>query len=121
MSFGKPQQLTCPIHELLMRRALAGVLQPSARSGALRPLCERLVGLLEQVTEDIEQRLPAMLQALSSIGRLAPDIFVDHAASVADFVLHVRRSLNPLQNPPAENLRTLDTGMPPPQESLPGA
>lgn len=66
-----------------------GIVPVSEHEGVLRPLCKRLADLLEQ-GEDIEPRLPAVLQALSSIGRVAPHIFAEHAAAVADFVLHVR-------------------------------
>lgn len=55
----------------------------------LRELCKGLAAVLEEVDEDIECRLPGIMQALSSIGRIAPDIFAQHAAAVADFVLEV--------------------------------
>lgn len=56
----------------------------------LQPLCQELVGELQDQDEDIEARLPSIMQALSNIGRLMPNIFAAHAATVAAFVLNVR-------------------------------
>lgn len=53
----------------------------------LGKLCEELVDTLDISTPDSVRCVPAAMQALSSIGRLAPEIFAQHAASVADFVL----------------------------------
>lgn len=64
-------------------------LPESAHKGVLRELCKDLAAVLEEADEDIEARLPGIMQALSSIGRIAPDIFAQHAAAVADFVLDV--------------------------------
>ena len=66
------------------------ILPESTHKGVLRDLCAELAGALEEVDEDIEARLPGIMQALSSIGRIAPDIFAEHAAAVSDFVLDVR-------------------------------
>ena len=52
-------------------------------------LCEELVDALNVSTLPSVRCVPAAMQALSSIGRLAPEIFAKHAASVADFVLEV--------------------------------
>ena len=55
-------------------------------------LCKELVGALDVSTPAAVDCVPAAMQALSSIGRLAPEIFAQHAASVADFVLEVELS-----------------------------
>ena len=71
-------------------RALAGVLPQEQLQAVLRKLCKELVDALDVTTPASVRCVPAAMQALSSIGRLAPDIFAEHAASVADFVLGVR-------------------------------
>ncbi len=55
----------------------------------LQKLCKELVDALDISTPAAVRCVPAAMQALSSIGRLAPEIFAEHAASVADFVLEV--------------------------------
>ena len=71
-------------------RALAGILPQEQLQGVLEELCQELVGALDISTQEFLRCVPAAMQALSSIGRLAPHIFAKHAASVANFVLDVR-------------------------------
>ena len=72
-----------------MCRALAGILPQEQLQGVLEELCQGLVGALDISTQESFRCVPAAMQALSSIGRLAPQIFAEHAASVANFVLDV--------------------------------
>lgn len=55
----------------------------------LSSLCADLVDSLYADEPGSLHRLPSAMQALSSIGRVAPGVFADHAATVADFVLQV--------------------------------
>ena len=48
-----------------------------------------MVHVLDISTPAAARCVPAAMQALSSIGRLAPETFAEHAAAVADFVLEV--------------------------------
>lgn len=73
-----------------MRRALAGILPQEQLQAVLGKLCEELVDALDISTPAAVRCVPAAMQAISSIGRLAPEIFAQHAASVAEFVLEVR-------------------------------
>ena len=70
-------------------RALAGILPAEQLKTVLEKLSEKLVEALDISTKEAVDCVPAVMQALSSIGRLAPDVFAKHAASVADFVLQV--------------------------------
>lgn len=70
-------------------RALAGILPQEQLQAVLGNLCEELVDALDVSTPASVRCVPAAMQALSSIGRLAPEIFAKHAAPVADFVLEV--------------------------------
>ncbi len=71
-------------------RALVAILPESAHTAVLEKLCSDLANALEQLDGDIEDQIPSIMQALSSIGRIAPEIFAEHAKTVADFVLDVR-------------------------------
>lgn len=73
-----------------LRRALVAVLPESEHTAVLEKLCADLASDLEQLDGDIEDHIPSIMQALSSIGRIAPEIFAEHAKTVADFVLDVR-------------------------------
>ena len=55
----------------------------------LETLCEVLVEALDVSAPGFLHSVPAAMQALSSIGRVAPAVFAQHAAAVADFVLEV--------------------------------
>ena len=59
----------------------------------LEDLCEALVGALDVSAPGFLHSVPAAMQALSSIGRVAPAVFAQHAAAVADFVLEVTQQL----------------------------
>lgn len=53
----------------------------------LQPLCKKLTGGLGR--ESLTQaNLSAVIQTLSSIGQLQPDIFAPHAPAFASFILH---------------------------------
>lgn len=69
------------------------LLPESAHTAVLEKLCADLAGALEQLDGDIEDHIPSIMQSLSSIGRIAPEIFAEHAKIVADFVLDVRSLL----------------------------
>ena len=87
-------QVAMPDWMFLTCRALVAILPESAHKDVLRELCAQLAVMLEEADDDIESRLPTIMQALSSIGRVAPDIFAEHAGTVADFVLDVRPILS---------------------------
>ncbi|BDA45205.1 Sister chromatid cohesion protein PDS5 homolog A [Coccomyxa sp. Obi] len=70
-------------------RALVAILPESAHTAVLEKLCADLASELEQLDGDIEDHIPSIMQALSSIGRIAPEIFAEHASTVANFVLEV--------------------------------
>ena len=72
-------------------RALAGILPQEQLQAVLGKLCGELVVALDISTPASLRCVPAAMQALSSIGRLVPNIFAEHAASVAEFVLGVRQ------------------------------
>ena len=57
----------------------------------LEDLCEALVAVLDVSAPGFLHSVPAAMQALSSIGRVAPAVFAQHAAAVADFVLEVTK------------------------------
>ena len=71
-------------------RALVAILPESAHTAVLEKLCSDLANAVEQLDGDVEDHIPSIMQALSSIGRVAPEIFAEHAKTVADFVLDVR-------------------------------
>ena len=71
-------------------RALAALLPPREHTALLSTLCADLVECLDLEEAGAMERLPSVMQALSSIGRVAPSIFAEHAATIADFVLQVR-------------------------------
>ena len=62
----------------------------------LEDLCEALVEALDVSTPGFLHSVPAAMQALSSIGRVAPAVFAQHAAAVADFVLEVTQTPLPI-------------------------
>lgn len=70
-----------------MCRALVQVLPREAAAAALTPLCSRLMGTLAQGQALTQPNLSAVIQILSSIGQLRPDIFAQHAVGFANFVL----------------------------------
>ena len=58
----------------------------------LETLCEALVEALDISVPGFLHSVPAAMQALSSVGRVAPAVFAQHAAAVADFVLEVTQN-----------------------------
>ena len=66
---------------------------PEEEAGkALSRLCKQLMDRVARGQALSQPNLSALLQILSSVGHLRPDIFVAHAPEFADFVL---RSLLP--------------------------
>ena len=75
-----------------MCRALAGILPKEQLQGVLEKLCADVSSSLAITTQEALFRVPAAMQALSSIGRTAPEVFSQHAAPVADFLLEVSQA-----------------------------
>jgi hypothetical protein len=73
-------------------RALAGILPKEQLQGVLDKLCADVASSMAITTQEALFRVPAAMQALSSIGRTAPDVFSQHAACVADFVLEASQA-----------------------------
>lgn len=72
-------------------RGLANVLGREEAVGKLQDLCAELAGNLEVSDPGVV----AKLEALSGIGRIAPDIFAKHATTVIKSGLQVRVSVSP--------------------------
>lgn len=68
-----------------------GLRGAEAAAEALAPLCAQLTRGLGTAKAMSKPKLPAALQALSSIGRLLPDVFAPHAEAVCTFVMQVCR------------------------------
>ena len=66
-----------------------GLRGAEAASEALAPLCAQLTRGLGTASATARPTLPAALQALSSIGRLLPDVFAPHAEAICTFVMQV--------------------------------
>ena len=66
-----------------------GLRGAEAAAEALAPLCAQLTRGLGTAKATAKPTLPAALQALSSIGRLLPDVSAPHAEAVCTFVMQV--------------------------------
>lgn len=66
-----------------------GLCGSDAAAEALAPLCAQLTRGLGTAKATAKPTLPAALQALSSIGRLLPNVFAPHAEAVCTFVMQV--------------------------------
>ena len=69
-------------------RALVTTLPEQQSTATLQPLCLQLLEMLADAKVFSGGNLGALLQTVSSIGQLRPDIFAEHAPAFADFVLH---------------------------------
>lgn len=68
-------------------RALSKVLNTDAALSTFQTLAKKLVALLQNPAATTSPALPAALEALGTLGQVAPAVFAPHASAVADFVL----------------------------------
>ena len=68
-------------------RAAVACLSVEQAQATLQPVCKDLVARLERPKTLTHPSLGALIQTISSIGQLRPDIFAQHADSFTSFVM----------------------------------
>ena len=66
---------------------MSKVLDVQTAASTFQNLAEKLVALLQKPSATSSPALPAALEALGTLGHVAPAVFGPHAAAMADFVL----------------------------------